>query len=122
MQIVTVVIVFSTGTQFKKEIWNNKLLLVYLVITVLFGYYLILVPNVNSFFQLLPMNDQNFRFILIIITICNFFLAMYTEKELMPIFKKWWDGKWNPSKEKSDKAAESDSRTNQKEQLVSNRN
>ena len=47
---------------------------------------------------------------------------MYTEKELMPIFKKWWDGKWNPSKEKSDKTAESDSCKNQKEQLVSNRN
>ena len=59
---------------------------------------------------------------LIIITICNFFVVMYTEKELMPIFKKWWDGKWNPSKEKSDKTAESDSCKNQKEQLVSNRN
>ena len=86
----------ESSKKIEKEIWSNKPLLCFLVFTVLFGYYLILVPNdtLNDFFQLLPMNDQNFRFLLILITICNFFVAMYTEKELMPMVSKWWSGKF----------------------------
>ena len=111
----------ESSKKIEKEIWSNKPLL----FTVLFGYYLILVPNdtLNDFFQLLPMNDQNFRFLLILITICNFFVAMYTEKELMPMVSKWWSGKFgSASDDKSEQVKESDSHLNQKEQLVSNRN
>ena len=116
----------ESSKKIEKEIWSNKSLLCFLVFTVLFGYYLILVPNdtLNDFFQLLPMNDQNFRFLLILITICNFFVAMYTEKELMPmVVSKWWSGKFgSASDDKSEQVKESDSHLNQKEQLVSNRN
>ena len=115
----------ESSKKIEKEIWSNKPLLCFLVFTVLFGYYLILVPNdtLNDFFQLLPMNDQNFRFLLILITICNFFVAMYTEKELMPMVSKWWSGKLgSASDDKSEQVKESDSHLNQKEQLVSNRN
>ena len=115
----------ESSKKIEKEIWSNKPLLCFLVFTVLFGYYLILVPNdtLNDFFQLLPMNDQNFRFLLILITICNFFVAMYTEKKLMPMVSKWWSGKFgSASDDKSEQVKESDSHLNQKEQLVSNRN
>ena len=115
----------ESSKKIEKEIWSNKPLLCFLVFTVLFGYYLILVPNdtLNDFFQLLPMNDQNFRFLLILITICNFFVAMYTEKEQMPMVSKWWSGKFgSASDDKSEQVKESDSHLNQKEQLVSNRN
>ena len=115
----------ESSKKIEKEIWSNKPLLCFLVFTVLFGYYLILVPNdtLNDFFQLLPMNDQNFRFLLILITICNFFVAMYTEKELMPMVSKWWSGTFgSASDDKSEQVKESDSHLNQKEQLVSNRN
>ena len=115
----------ESSKKIEKEIWCNKPLLCFLVFTVLFGYYLILVPNdtLNDFFQLLPMNDQNFRFLLILITICNFFVAMYIEKELMLMVSKWWSGKFgSASDDKSEQVKESDSHLNQKEQLVSNRN
>ena len=115
----------ESSKKIEKEIWSNKPLLCFLVFTVLFGYYLILVPNdtLNDFFQLLPMNDQNFRFLLILITICNFFVAMYIEKELMLMVSKWWSGKFgSASDDKSEQVKESDSHLNQKEQLVSNRN
>ena len=115
----------ESSKKIEKEIWSNKPLLCFFVFTVLFGYYLILVPNdtLNDFFQLLPMNDQNFRFLLILITICNFFVAMYTEKELMPMVSKCWRGKFGTaSDDKSEQVKESDSHLNQKEQLVSNRN
>ena len=115
----------ESSKKIEKEIWSNKSLLCFLVFTVLFGYYLILVPNdtLNDFFQLLPMNAQNFRFLLILITICNFFVAMYTEKELMPMVSKWWSGKFgSASDDKSEQVKESDSHLNQKEPFVSNRN
>ena len=82
---------FSLDTPFKKEIWKNKMLLIYLIVSALFGYYLILVDDsfFIEIFNIKVFDDQKFRFELILLTICNFFISMYAEKELIPKLNKY---------------------------------
>lgn len=90
LQIIIVIIVFSIESKFKKSVVKNKALLGYLAFDVLFGYYLILVPDngVDEFFGLLTFDDQKFRFIIILLSIVQFFLSLYTENELLPKIRK----------------------------------
>ena len=91
LQCLIVIIMFSLDTPFKKEIWKNKMLLIYLIVSALFGYYLILVDDsfFIEIFNIKVFDDQKFRFELILLTICNFFISMYAEKELIPKLNKY---------------------------------
>ena len=63
------------------------MLVCYLVAMMLFGYYLILVPDngLDGYFQLKIINDQGFRFMIILVAVANFLSSIYLEKEILPI-------------------------------------
>ena len=81
------IVTVSSAKPFKKGILHNKMLVCYLVAMMLFGYYLILVPDngLDVYFQLKIINDQGFRFMIILVAVANFLSSIYLEKEILPI-------------------------------------
>ena len=63
-QSLIAVIVFCIDTSFKKDISKNKMLLSYLIISVLFSFYMILVDNsnLNNIFHIVAFDDKNSGF------------------------------------------------------------
>ncbi len=72
------------------------MLLSYLIISVLFGFYMILVDNsnLNNIVHIDAFDEQKFRFQLILLVIINFFV-LYGEKELIPKINKYIHDKIN---------------------------
>jgi cation-transporting ATPase 13A3/4/5 len=85
LQCIITIITFSIDTPFKKELSQNKYLVIYLVANVLFAIYLIFIYNsfIYDFFGLIMIENQNFKFTLIVVAILNFFVSVYTEKKLL---------------------------------------
>ena len=85
LQCIITIITFSIDTPFKKELSQNKPLVFYLVANVLFSIYLIFIYNsfLYNFFGLIDIENQNFKFTLIVVAILNFFVSIYTEKKLL---------------------------------------
>ena len=78
-------IIFSLDTPYKKELSQNKYLVFYLVANVLFAIYIIFIYNsfLYHFFGIIEIENQNFKFTIIVIAIINFFISAYTEKKLI---------------------------------------
>lgn len=87
LQYLICIVTVSSAKPFKKGILHNKMLVCYLVAMMLFGYYLILVPDngLDGYFQLKIINDQGFRFMIILVAVANFLSSIYLEKEILPI-------------------------------------
>ena len=85
LQSIITIIIFSLDTPFKKELSQNKYLVFYLVGNVLFAIYIIFIYNtyIYDFFGLINIENQNFKFTLIVVAIFNFFVSAYTEKRLL---------------------------------------
>ena len=84
LQSIITIIIFSLYTPFKKELTNNKFLVFYLIGNVLFAIYTIFIYNnyIYKFFGLIDIENQNFKFTLIVVAVINFFVSAYTEKNL----------------------------------------
>ena len=85
LQSIITIIIFSLDTPFKKDLSQNKYLIFYLVGNVLFAIYIIFIYNtyIYDFFGLINIENQNFKFTLIVVAIFNFFVSAYTEKRLL---------------------------------------
>ena len=85
LQCIITIIMFSLDTPFKKELSQNKYLVIYLVANVLFAIYIIFIYNtyLYDFFGLINIENQNFKFTIIVVAIINFFVSVYTEKKLL---------------------------------------
>jgi len=85
LQSIITIIIFSLDTPFKKELSQNKYLVFYLVANVLFAVYIIFIYNnyIYEFFGLIDIENQNFKFTLIVVAIINFFVSAYAEKKLL---------------------------------------
>ena len=85
LQSIITIIIFSLDTPFKKELSQNKYLVFYLVANVLFAIYIIFIYNtyIYEFFGLINIENQNFKFTLIVVAIFNFFVSAFTEKKLL---------------------------------------
>ena len=64
---------------------ENKYLIFYLVVNALFAIYIIFIHNsyIYDFFGLIDIENQNFKFTLLVVAIINFFVSIYTEKNLL---------------------------------------
>ena len=84
LQSIITIIIFSLDTPFKKELSQNKYLVFYLVANVLFAIYIIFIYNsfMYNFFGLIEIENQNFKFTIIVLAIFNFFASVYAEKKL----------------------------------------
>ena len=85
LQSIITIIIFSLDTPFKKELSQNKYLVFYLVGNSLFAIYIIFIynPLIYKFFGLIDIENQNFKFTLIVFAMINFFVSAYTEKKLL---------------------------------------
>ena len=85
LQCIITIIMFSLDAPFKKELSQNKYLVIYLVANVLFAIYIIFIYNtyIYGFFGLTHIEYQNFKFTIIVIAIINFFVFVYIEKKLL---------------------------------------
>ena len=85
LQSIITIIIFSLDTPYKKELSQNKYLVFYLVANVLFAIYIIFIYNsfLYHFFGIIEIENQNFKFTIIVIAIINFFISAYTEKKLI---------------------------------------
>ena len=85
LQCIITIIIFSLYTPFKKDLSENKYLIFYLVGNALFAIYIIFINNsiIYDFFGLIDIESQNFKFTLLVIAIINFFVSLYTEKNLL---------------------------------------
>ena len=85
LQCIITIIMFSLDTPYKKELSQNKYLVIYLVANVLFAIYIIFIYNtyIYGFFGLIDIENQNFKFTIIVVAIINFFVSVYTEKKLL---------------------------------------
>ena len=85
LQSIITIIIFSLDTPFKKELSQNKYLVFYLVGNVLFAVYIIFIYNtfIYDFFGLINIENQNFKFGLIVVAIINFFISAYANKKLL---------------------------------------
>ena len=85
LQSIITIIIFSLYTPFKKDLSQNKILVFYLVGNVLFSIYIIFIFNqfLYDFFGLIYIENQNFKFTLVVIAIVNFFTSAYVEKKLL---------------------------------------
>ena len=85
LQSIITIIIFSIDTPFKKELSENKYLVFYLVANTLFAIYIIFIYNsfLYKFFGLINIENQNFKFTLVVVAIINFFASAYTEKKLL---------------------------------------
>ena len=84
LQSIICVLVFSINVPFKKGLSKNMLLLLFLISSILFANYLFFAYNESlyKYFRIVEIQNQNFKFLMIIIAIANFFVASYTEKKL----------------------------------------
>ena len=85
LQCIITIIIFSLYTPFKKDLSENKYLIFYLVGNALFAIYIIFINNsiLYNFFGLIDIESQNFKFTLLVVAILNFFVSLYTEKNLL---------------------------------------
>ena len=85
LQSIITIIIFSLYTPFKKELSQNKYLVLYLVGNALFAIYIIFIYNsfLYKFFGIIDIESQNFKFTIIVVAIINFFVSAYTEKKLL---------------------------------------
>ena len=85
LQCIITIIIFSLYTPFKKDLSENKYLIFYLVVNALFAIYIIFIHNsyIYDFFGLIDIENQNFKFTLLVVAIINFFVSIYTEKNLL---------------------------------------
>ena len=85
LQCIITIIIFSLYTPFKKDLSENKYLIFYLVGNALFSIYIIFINNsfFYDFFGLIDLENQNFKFTLLVVAIINFFVSLYTEKNLL---------------------------------------
>ena len=85
LQCIITIIIFSLYTPFKKDLSENKYLIFYLVGNALFAIYIIFINNsiIYDFFGLIDIESQNFKFTLLVVAILNFFVSLYTEKNLL---------------------------------------
>jgi cation-transporting ATPase 13A3/4/5 len=85
LQCIITIIIFSLYTPFKKDLSENKYLIFYLVGNALFSIYIIFIHNsfIYDFFGLIDLESQNFKFTLLVVAIINFFVSLYTEKNLL---------------------------------------
>lgn len=85
LQCIITIIIFSLYTPFKKDLSENKYLIFYLVGNGLFSIYIIFIHNsiIYDFFGLIDIESQNFKFTLLVVAIINFFVSLYTEKNLL---------------------------------------
>ena len=85
LQCIITIIIFSLYTPFKKDLSENKYHIFYLVGNALFAIYIIFIHNsfIYNFFGLIDIENQNFKFTLLVVAIINFFISLYIEKELL---------------------------------------
>ena len=85
LQCIITIIIFSLYTPFKKDLSENKYLIFYLVGNGLFAIYIIFIHSsvIYDFFGLIDIENQNFKFALLVVAILNFFASLYTEKNLL---------------------------------------
>ena len=85
LQCIITIIIFSLYTPFKKALSENKYIIFYLVVNALFSIYIIFIHNsfIYDFFGLIDLESQNFKFTLLVVAIINFFVSLYTEKNLL---------------------------------------
>ena len=85
MQCIITIIIFSLNTPFKKDLSENKYHIFYLIGNVLFAIYMIFINNsfIYDFFGLIDIENQNFKFTLLVVAIINFFVSLYVEKNLL---------------------------------------
>ena len=85
LQCIITIIIFSLNTPFKKDLSENKYHIFYLIGNALFAIYMIFINNsfIYDFFGLIDIENQNFKFTLLVVAIINFFVSLYVEKNLL---------------------------------------
>ena len=93
-QYLVTCIAFSVGEPFRKAWWTNKPFFISVILILFVDMAVIFLPNESalaSFFDIVPIDDYSYRFIVILGIILNSVITFFTEKLIVHGLTRSWD-------------------------------
>lgn len=92
MQYLTTAVAFSISKPFRKPIYSNYLLCVFMILSFAYSIYIIVDPDYYSasLLGLVAFPDDDFNYYILIITLVNFILSYSVEKVMIPCITQKW--------------------------------
>ena len=93
-QYLLTAVAFSMSKPFRKPIYTNPLLTIFIMLTITLSLYIVVNNDwiTNEYLYLIPFDGDDFyKYYIIAIIVLNLAIAYFTEAVIVPFFKKKWN-------------------------------
>ncbi len=92
MQYLITAIAFSISKPFRKPIYSNYILCVFIILTFAYSTYIIVDPDSFSqdLFGIVSFVDNDFNYYVLIFSLVNFIVSYVVEKSVIPCITNMW--------------------------------